>query len=43
MEEVVRGLLGFAVAAWEAEDEVWKLLDLVALGGGISAAISSSK
>ena len=33
MEEVVRGLLGFAVAAREAEDEVWKLLDLVALEG----------
>ena len=33
VEEVVRGLLGFAVAAWEAEDEVWKLLDLVALEG----------
>jgi hypothetical protein len=33
VEEVVRGLLGFAVAAREAEDEVWKLLDLVALEG----------
>jgi hypothetical protein len=33
VEEVVRGLLGVAVAAREAEDEVWKFLDLVALEG----------
>ncbi len=33
VEEVVRALLGFAVVAREAEDEVWKFLDLVALQG----------